>query len=247
MMKPRVIAHRGDSAHRPENTLASFQSAIEVGAELIELDVQLTRDGHVIVMHDATVDRTTNGTGKLADITLAELRALSAGYPQRFGNEFQGERVPTLAEVLSFLRGRAQILIEIKSDSVSDDAQDGIEARMLHEVRKAEMLDGVGVLSFDARALTRCREQQPDVPRGAIFYRAEVEEMLKTAAAVGARMVMPEKGALSAGVVARIRAAGLKIATWVVDDPAELSAFAAYDLYGYGSNCPGALLEALQG
>jgi glycerophosphoryl diester phosphodiesterase len=245
-MKPHVIAHRGDSANRPENTLASFQSALEVGAELIELDVQLTRDRHVVVMHDASVDRTTNGKGKLADLSLAELRTLSAGYPQRFGNEFQGERVPTLAEVLAFLRGRARVLIEIKSDSVNDDAQDGVEARLLHEVRKAEMLDEVGLLSFDARALTRCREHEPDVPRGAIFYRAEVEEMLATAEAVGAKMVMPEKGALSPTVVARIRAAGLRIATWVVDDPAELPALAAYDLYGYGSNRPGALLEALQ-
>jgi len=246
-MKPHVIAHRGDSAHRPENTLASFQSALEVGAELIELDVQLTRDRHVVVMHDATVDRTTNGKGKLAEMTLAELRALSAGYPQRFGTEFQGERVPTLAEVLAFLRGRARVLIEIKSDSVVDDnVQDGVEARMLHEVRKAEMLDEVGVLSFDARALTRCRALEPDVPRGAVFFRAEADEMLATAQAVGAKMVMPEKGALSPGLVARIRAAGLRIATWVIDDPAELPALAQYELYGYGSNRPGALLEALQ-
>src|SRR4029079_3923749 len=110
-----------------------------------------------------------------------------AGYPQRFGSEFQGERVPTLAEVLAFLKGRARVLIEIKSASVDDSVQDGVEARMLHEVRKAEMLDEVGLLSFDARALARCRELEPDVPRGAIFYRAEADEMLQTAQAVGAK------------------------------------------------------------
>ena len=88
-MVPLVIAHRGDSAHRPENTLASFASALEVGAELVEFDVQLTRDGHVVVIHDPTLDRTTTGRGDVRDLTLAEVRAVSAGYPSRFGDRLR--------------------------------------------------------------------------------------------------------------------------------------------------------------
>ncbi|HET8644390.1 MAG TPA: glycerophosphodiester phosphodiesterase family protein, partial [Vicinamibacteria bacterium] len=110
-MPPLIIAHRGDSAHRPENTLASFASALEVGADLVELDVQLTRDGHPVVIHDPTVDRTTDGQGKVVDFTLPELRRLSAGYPGRFGAAYAGERVPTLAQVLNFLRGRCKVMI----------------------------------------------------------------------------------------------------------------------------------------
>ena len=98
---PLVIAHRGDSAHRPENTLASFAGALEVGAELVELDVQLTADGHVIVLHDPTLDRTTTGRGDVRRMTLAEVRAVSAGYPDRFGSAYAGERVPTLGEALA--------------------------------------------------------------------------------------------------------------------------------------------------
>src|SRR6185295_11448303 len=122
-MPPLIIAHRGDSAHRPENTLASFASALEVGADLVELDVQLTRDGEVVVIHDVTVDRTTNGSGDVRQMTLAEVRALSAGYPERFGPEYEGERVPTLAEALNLMHGRARVMIELKTESVSGDAE----------------------------------------------------------------------------------------------------------------------------
>ena len=87
---PLVIAHRGDSAHRPENTLASFAGALEVGATVVELDVQLTADGHVVVLHDPTLDRTTTGRGDVRRLTLAEVRAVSAGYPERFGTRLRG-------------------------------------------------------------------------------------------------------------------------------------------------------------
>ena len=112
-MTPLVIAHRGDSANRPENTLASFASALELGADFVEFDVQLTKDGHAVVIHDPTLERTTSGTGRLLDQTLAEIRKVSAGYPSRFGDAYRGERVPTLSEVLGLLRGRATAMIEI--------------------------------------------------------------------------------------------------------------------------------------
>src|SRR5688572_16783674 len=103
--------------------MASFASALEVGAEILEFDVQITRDRHVVVIHDPTVERTTNGAGRVQDMTLAELRALSAGYPARFGDAYRGEKIPTLAEVLGLLRDRAIGMIEIKHDAVTADAQ----------------------------------------------------------------------------------------------------------------------------
>ena len=97
--RPLVIAHRGDSAHRPENTLASLAGALEVGATLVELDVQLTADGHVVVLHDSSLDRTTTGSGDVRRMTLGEVRAVSAGYPDRFGSasENSGTRSPSCA------------------------------------------------------------------------------------------------------------------------------------------------------
>ena len=171
-MVPFVIAHRGDSAHRPENTLASFASALESGTEIVELDVQLTRDGHVIVIHDPTLDRTTSGRGQVREMTLLEIRGLSAGYPARFGDAYRGERVPTLAETLAFLRERSRPMIELKSDSVTDDADGGLEALTIEEIRRAGMERESVLISFSRRALLRCRKQAPEILRGHLFHDA---------------------------------------------------------------------------
>lgn len=246
-MPPLVIAHRGDSARRPENTLASLASALESGAEIVEFDVQLTKDGEVAVIHDPTVDRTTDGTGRVADLTLAELRRLSAGYPARFGGEYRGEKVPTLSEVLGLIRDRAIGMIEIKHDSVTADAEGGIEAHTVAEVRKAGMEKQVALISFNRVALLRCRDLAPDILRGHLFLRAEVGEVLAGAREVGSTLVLPEKGMLSVGLRDRAREAGVKVATWVIDDPAELAALAHFDLYGIGSNRPAEMMEAIRG
>jgi glycerophosphoryl diester phosphodiesterase len=242
-LPPLIIAHRGDSAHRPENTLASFASALEVGADIVELDVQLTKDARLAVIHDPTVDRTTDGTGPVRELTLQELRALSAGYPARFGSAYAGERVPTLEEVLGFLKGRARALIEIKRESISDDAQGGVEALCVEAVRRAHMSGDVALISFDARALVRCRELGPEVKRGHIFHRATADEVVAGARAVECDLVMPEKAMLSDELVRLAKQARLNVATWVVDEPAELRSLLRYDLFAVGTNRPGVLLE----
>src|SRR5512135_2857797 len=114
--QPLVIAHRGSSAYAPENTLAAFRLAAEQEADAIELDVDLTRDGHVIVMHDATVDRTTDGHGRVADLTLDEIRRIDAGAWK--GAAFNGERVPLLEEVFEAVGQRMLINVEIKGMSL---------------------------------------------------------------------------------------------------------------------------------
>jgi glycerophosphoryl diester phosphodiesterase len=242
---PLVIAHRGDSAHRPENTLASFASALEVGAALVELDVQLTGDGHVIVLHDPGLERTTNGSGDVRRLTLAEVRSVSAGYPDRFGGAYAGERVPALSEVLALLRGRARVLVEIKAESVTDDAEGGIEARTAEEIRRAGMADSVALISFDHRAVVRLASLAPEMTRGRLFGRTNPDEVLAAARDAACEIVMPHKGQLNDALVGRVHAAGLKLATWVVDEPAELKKLARFGLYGVGSNRPGVLLEAI--
>jgi glycerophosphoryl diester phosphodiesterase len=245
-MPPLIIAHRGDSAHVPENTLASFAAALEVGADLMEFDVQLTKDGAVIVIHDATVNRTTDGRGRVHDMTLAQIRTLSAGYPSRFGATHRGERVPTLGEALALLKDRARVMVEIKSDSVTDDAESGIEARVIAEVRKAGMERDVALLSFSRRALLRCRKLAPEIVRGHNFQRAQPGEVLAGAREVASELVLPEKSMLSDELRDRAREAGLKLATWVVDDPEELRRLGRFDLYGVASNRPGVMLDAIR-
>lgn len=244
-MPPRVIAHRGDSAAAPENTLAAFAAALAAGADIVELDVQLTRDRQVVVIHDPTVERTTNGRGAVGELTLQELRALSAGYPAVFGGAFAGERVPTLGEALHFLQGRGRVVIEIKRESADGASEDGIEALTLAAVLRADMQREVAVVSFEADVLQRCRGLDPHVPRGHLFYRATTDAVLAAAAAVEADIVLPEKGMLTPELHAAVRAAGLHLATWLVDDPAELPELLRYDLFGIGTNRPGVLLDAL--
>jgi glycerophosphoryl diester phosphodiesterase len=243
---PLVIAHRGDSAHRPENTPASFASALEVGAAIVEFDVQLTHDGAVVVIHDPTLDRTTNGHGDVRQLTLRQVKDVSAGYPSRFGTAFAGERVPTLAETLGLLRDRAMAMIEIKPDSVTDDEEGGIEALTIEEVRRARMEKEVALISFSRRALARCRAAAPEIVRGHLFVRGSVGDILAGAREVACEVVMPEKGILSDGLRDRAREAGLKVATWVVDDPAELVSLARFELYGIGSNRPAELMDAVR-
>src|SRR5690349_20515331 len=112
MAVPLIIAHRGDSAARPENTLSAFKQGLSVGADLIEMDVQLTKDGQVVVLHDVTVNRTTDGSGSVREMTLAEVKKLDAGFPTKFGAQYKGERVPTLGEALEVLRGKKKALVE---------------------------------------------------------------------------------------------------------------------------------------
>ena len=110
--RPFICGHRGARVHAPENSLAGFAMAAEMGADIIELDVRLTSDGALAIIHDATVDRTTNGTGRVADLSWDEVRALDAG--KGFGAAFKGQRVPALGKVLEWERGRVYLAIEVK-------------------------------------------------------------------------------------------------------------------------------------
>src|SRR3970040_2158507 len=111
---PLILGHRGASAYAPENTLAAFRRALELGADGFELDVTLSADGVPVVIHDDTVDRTTDGSGPVANLTLAQLKQLPAGFRARFGTEFAGERIPTLEEVVARLGQRALLHVEFE-------------------------------------------------------------------------------------------------------------------------------------
>jgi len=150
---PRLVAHRGDSKHAPENTLAAFQSAIAIGADRLEFDVQMTRDGALVVIHDETVDRTTNGTGAVKELTLAEIRALDAG---------NGQQVPTFEEVVALAKeSETGIMPEIKSPHLYP----GIEAKIVRAIEAAGYVDKTFVQSFNPQSLVTIKALNPSIMR----------------------------------------------------------------------------------
>ena len=163
--EPLFVAHRGYSSQYPENTLAAFNGAIDAAAHMIELDVCLSKDRHVVVIHDKTVDRTTNGTGAVKMLTLAQLRQLDAG--SWFDPRFKAERLPTLAQVLDAVKGRVLVNIEIKPESFeADGPADAVERQVLNLVREKSMLDDVLVSSFEWLALENLRKFEPGIALG---------------------------------------------------------------------------------
>ncbi len=159
--RPTIFAHRGASAHAPENTLAAFELAIRQNADAIELDATLCADGHVVVFHDDTVDRTTDGTGSIKQLSLDALKELDAGCS--FDEAFCGERIPTLSEVFEAFGQKTIINIELKNYSSLTDA---LPDRVAELVKKHDLNQRVIFSSFNPIALRRTKKLLPEVPVG---------------------------------------------------------------------------------
>ena len=166
-----VIAHRGASAYAPENTHSAFRMAIDMQAEMIELDVSISKDGVPVVIHDDTIDRTTGSKGQVMDYTLAELKELETG--SWFRDEFDGEPFPTLEEVLEYTKDKIAVNIEIKSEAVSDELEGGVVQKSLKLVLKAGVQDQVIFSSFDYRVLTQLEELNPDIPKAMLYEKSQ--------------------------------------------------------------------------
>jgi glycerophosphoryl diester phosphodiesterase len=161
LSQPVIIAHRGASAHAPENTLAAFELALAQKADAIELDVKLSADGQVVVIHDATVNRTTGSQGRVKDLSLAQLRSLDAG--SFFSERYRGEKIPTLEEVFEIVGGRVFINVELTNYSTP---RDQLVQKVCVLVEKFEMQQRVMFSSFFASNLSKARAYLPEVPRG---------------------------------------------------------------------------------
>jgi glycerophosphoryl diester phosphodiesterase len=160
--KPYVMAHRGNKATCPENTLAAFRQALADGADIIETDLHLTADGVLVCIHDATVDRTTDGSGTVAGMTLAELKALSAGYGRP---EFKAERIPTLAELADLLPEDVALALELKTDRFLEP---GVCRQLIAELEQHQIGERAVVLSFSLPRLEAVQAVAPDMPIGLI-------------------------------------------------------------------------------
>ena len=162
---PLIVAHRGYSAQYPENTLVAFRAADNAGAHMIELDVNLTLDRRLVVIHDENVDRTTNGSGMVRRLTMEELRRLDAG--SWFNARFEGERVPALSQVLDAAKGRLKVNIEIKPEAFEARAQaDAVERQVLDLVHSKGMAADILVSSFEWQLLERLRSLEAGIALG---------------------------------------------------------------------------------
>ena len=236
-----VISHRGAMGHCPENTFVSFERALELGADWIELDVHLTRDGALAVIHDETVDRTTDGHGFVKDHTLAELKKLDAG--AWFGPEFAGQRIPSLDEVLIWARERNTVVdIEIKNAPIY---YAGIEEAVVESLDRSGMAEQVIVISFDHRSVQRVKALDSRVVTGVLYAARPTDAGVGLAAAAQADAVLPHWAYVTPEDVRVAHDAGLAVAPWATSDPVVLGELIDAGVDAIGTNHPDVLRQLL--
>jgi len=250
-VKPRLFAHRGASGEAPENTIVAFRRAVETGVAYVELDVHATRDGHVVVIHDETLERTTNGRGKVWDHTLAELQRLDAGYKfspdggQIFPFRATGVVIPTLTEVLRDFP-QLRFTVEIKQ------TEPPIEAQVVTIIRNSGRAEEVILASEHDRVLARVRTLAPEIATS--FAYGEVVDFIQrvvTAQLAGyhppgqALQIPPEfRGVplVTAETVAAAHALGCEIHVWTINEPREMERLLDLGADGIMSDFPERLL-----
>lgn len=226
------IAHRGASGRFPENTLKAFGAAIEAGAQMCELDVQLTSDGALVVIHDDTVDRTTDGRGPVRAMTLYELKRLDAGI--RYGRDFKGERIPTLEEVIALADGRCGLNIEIKSA--------GVERKVCEAIIAHRALSTAMVSSFDWDALAVVRHFEPRVRVGLLGSRWPAR-LVGAAFEMSAEAINPRSDIVTEDLCIAAHERNLSVYPWTVDEPHEMRRLIAFGVDGIMTNYPERLHE----
>lgn len=236
-----VVAHRGASTKAPENTMEAFRRGVEAGADAIELDVHLTADGQLAVIHDATLDRTTDRTGAVAERTMDQVREADAGAEfagpdGAFPFRGEGLTVPTLPEVLAWLPDGIGLVVEIKARAAADAV---VEAVRDHPVLAGGRL---AVISFDEHAIERVRELNRDIKTGYLLVPTQpVEPALVWATEHGHTGVFPWEGDLGMDplpLMAQAHAYGREIGCYVVNDPERMQHLAACGLWGFVTDVP---------
>ncbi len=230
------IAHRGASGYAPENTFAAFRRALAMGVAFIETDLQLSRDARLVAMHDATVNRTTNGQGTVHDMTLAELRRLDAG--SWFGSEFSGERIPTIEEILQFAKKHDVVFyLEMKPSGSW-----GGEHVLISALRDSGEIARTVVISFDPGILAGVRKIEPTLMTGLLFD-GQIEKPLEKALEIGARQIAVRGDLVTARLLKEARERDLQVVCWTVNQPAHLRLLAEAGVDGIMSDYPDRLVE----
>ena len=231
-----VVGHRGAMGYCPENTLVSFERGLELGADWIELDVHLSKDGALIVIHDETLERTTNGHGFVRDYTLAQLRELDAG---------QGQRIPILRDVLDWANSKGVVVdIEIKNAPIY---YDGISDAVVDVIKATGMTDNVIVISFDHASVKRIKQLDSHIATGVLYACRPTDAGVGLARAAQADAVLPHWAYVTNEDVTAAHAAGLAVAPWATSDPTILRNLIACGVDAIGTNHPDVLRDVLGG
>ena len=213
------IGHRGARAYAPENTLMSFKKALEIGVDAVELDVRKTKDGQLVVIHDADVKRTTDGEGLVSELTLKEIKSLDAG---------SGEKIPTLEETLDFLDKKVKVFVELK--------ETGIEKQVLSIVQEKGLEKNVVIVSFLEDALKEVRELNKNIDTGLIYARHK--NPLKAALELKANYLLAFYRFTHSANVEKAHECGLKVIVWTINSPQEVEEYAKKGVDGIASDKP---------
>jgi glycerophosphoryl diester phosphodiesterase len=230
-----VTAHRGASSVAPENTMAAMVAAVEAGAEFAELDVRLTRDGKVVLMHDGTVDRTTEGEGALGTFSLNELEALEVG--AWFEEEFAGEPIPTLRQVIQYAKGKMKLNIEIKNSRDEPTIADAV----VEIIRSEDFVQHCMVASFSRETVEEVKRLAPEIRTGFIFGKDYPEDVFQG----GWEVLSSNHGVVDSTFVARAKEGGKSVHVWTVDDRELMLHLIGLGVDGIITNRPALLLEVL--
>lgn len=236
MKNPFLWAHRGDSASAPENTMAAFVAALESGADGIELDVHLSSDGVPVVIHDETLNRTTDAAGLVSLATTQQLSTLDAG--SWFSPDFAGEQIPLLAEVLGTFAGRLRMNLEIKEYDAG--------MTVLEQLKSCPAADVV-VSSFDYEVLQQLRRADPVLPIGVLYQEGNWRRAVRLARALSASSFHPVAYAVHRPMLAECRRAGLQVHVWTVDSVSAARRLVRAGVTGIFTNTPEALRKAFSG
>lgn len=233
MQRPFIWAHRGASKFAPENTMAAFSAAVELGADGLELDIHLSRDGIPVVIHDESLERTTDGQGLVADASLKQLQQLDAG--GWFSPEFMRAPLPTLAEVLSAFTGKLSLNLELKEFST------GVEVlSLLRQHPDAEII----ISSFDYDLLKGLRSLDEALPLAVLFDDGNWRQAVRFANEISACAFHPADNLVCRRMLSACRKVGLPVSVWTVDRPEQARSLVRMGVSGFFTNDPGALLSA---
>ena len=241
--RPLIFAHRGACLVAPENTLPAFQRAVDLGADGVELDVQYSSDSQLVVIHNPSLDATTNGSGRVTSHTLEELRELDAG--SYFAPEFAGTLIPTLDEVLDLLEGKLIVNIEIKA---LETTTAGIGVDTVNAVRAHNMQHQVIISSFNPMALRRAKKAGPDI-ECAILLAPDLPGWTRSGLArrwSGADGLHPEAPMVDEAYMAQAKRQGLPVRVWTVNDETEMRRLAALKVDAIITDAPDLLARVLQ-
>jgi glycerophosphoryl diester phosphodiesterase len=246
-----IVAHRGASQMAPENTMEAYRLGVEVGADAIELDVHLTADGQLAVIHDETLDRTTDRSGPVADLTMEEIREADAGATFALpdddaGHPFAGKglRVPALPEVLEWLPATTGLVIEIKARAAADAVVQSIDGQ-------PALTDGrISVISFDEVAIDRVHELDPNIRTGYLVAPGQsIEDAFAWASGHGHTSVHPWEADLGVDpltILAQAKILGLEVGCYVVNDPDRMQFLSDTGLWGFVTDVPDVAVETLR-